>query len=179
MIPLPFTLLYGVQIYTLFLCFLSREDPLAFVGELVWWCWILSTFACLQSFWFLLHIWMRSLLGCSFFYFITLRVSCHSLWPEEFLLKDQLLSLWESPCMLFIVFPLLRLIFVLCVWSLLIWLKCVLRCFALGLSCFLDLGDYFLPHFREVFNYYLLKYFFMAFLFVFFFWDSWFESWGI
>ena len=37
---------------------------------------------------------------------------------------------------------------------------------------FLDLGDYFLPHFREVFNYYLLKYFFMVFLFVFFFWDS-------
>ena len=37
---------------------------------------------------------------------------------------------------------------------------------------FLDLGDYFLPPFREAFNYYLLKYFFMAFLFVFFFWDS-------
>ena len=37
---------------------------------------------------------------------------------------------------------------------------------------FLDLGDYFLPHFREVFNYYLLKYFLMVFLFVFFFWDS-------
>ena len=37
---------------------------------------------------------------------------------------------------------------------------------------FLDLGGYFLPHFREVFNYYLLKYFFMPFLFVFFFfWD--------
>ena len=35
---------------------------------------------------------------------------------------------------------------------------------------FLDLGDYFLPHFREVFNYYL-KYFLMVFLFVFF-WDS-------
>ena len=33
---------------------------------------------------------------------------------------------------------------------------------------FLDLGDYFLPHFREVFNYYLLKYFLMAFLFVLF-----------
>ena len=42
----------------------------------------------------------------------------------------------------------------------------------LGLSGFLDLGDYFLPHFREVFNYYLLKYFLMVFLFVFFFWDS-------
>ena len=37
---------------------------------------------------------------------------------------------------------------------------------------FLDLGGYFLPHFSEVFNYYLLKYFLMAFLFVFFFWDS-------
>ena len=37
---------------------------------------------------------------------------------------------------------------------------------------FLDLGDYFLPHFRDVFNYYLLKYFLMVFLFVFFFWDS-------
>ena len=35
---------------------------------------------------------------------------------------------------------------------------------------FLDLGDYFLPHFREVFNYYFLKYFLMVFLFVFF-WD--------
>ena len=37
---------------------------------------------------------------------------------------------------------------------------------------FLDLSGYFLLHFREVFNYYLLKYFLMAFLFVFFFWDS-------
>ena len=36
---------------------------------------------------------------------------------------------------------------------------------------FLDFGDYFLPHFKEVFNYYLLKYFLMVFLF-FFFWDS-------
>ena len=37
---------------------------------------------------------------------------------------------------------------------------------------FLDLGDYFLPHFREVFNYYLLKDFLMVSHFVFFFWDS-------
>ena len=35
----------------------------------------------------------------------------------------------------------------------------------------LDLGDYFLPHFGKVFDYYL-KYFPMVFLFVFFFWDS-------
>ena len=59
------------------------------------------------------------------------------------------------------------------------WLICV-GCFALGINPespvwdslgFLDLGDNILPHFREVFNYYLLKYFFMVFLFVFF-WDS-------
>ena len=43
-----------------------------------------------------------------------------------------------------------------------------LGCDSLG---FLDLGDYFLPHFTEVLNYYLLKYFLMAFVFVFF-WDS-------
>src|SRR5574337_213902 len=41
-----------------------------------------------------------------------------------------------------------------------------------GTLGFLDLSDYFLPHFREVFNYYLLEYFLMVFLFVFFFWDS-------
>ena len=37
---------------------------------------------------------------------------------------------------------------------------------------FLDLGDNFFPHFREVFNDYLLKCFLMVFPFVFFFWDS-------
>ena len=37
---------------------------------------------------------------------------------------------------------------------------------------FLNLGDYFLPHFREVLNYFLLKYFLMVFLFIFFFCDS-------
>ena len=35
---------------------------------------------------------------------------------------------------------------------------------------FLDLGSYFLSHFRQVFNYYLLKYFLMSFFSVF--WDS-------
>ena len=36
---------------------------------------------------------------------------------------------------------------------------------------FLDFDDYFLPHFMEVFNYYLLKYFLKVFLFIFFFWS--------
>ena len=44
---------------------------------------------------------------------------------------------------------------------------------------FLELGGYFLPHFREVFNYYLLKYFLMPFLFVFFFWDSYYLNVGV
>ena len=37
--------------------------------------------------------------------------------------------------------------------------------------CFLDFGDYFLSHVREVFNYNLYKYFLRPFLFLFFFWD--------
>ena len=44
---------------------------------------------------------------------------------------------------------------------------------------FLDLGGYFLPHFRELFNYYLLKYFLKAFLLVFFFWDSYYSNVGV
>ena len=51
-------------------------------------------------------------------------------------------------------------------WGVLPWVYPV--CDSLG---FLDLGDCSFPHFREVFNYYLLKYFLMVFLFVFF-WDS-------
>ena len=41
MIPLPFTLLFWVRVYTPFLCFLSREDPLTLVEELIWWSLIL------------------------------------------------------------------------------------------------------------------------------------------
>ena len=47
-----------------------------------------------------------------------------------------------------------------------------------GTLCFLGLGDYFLLHFREVFNYYLLKYFLMVCLFVFF-WDSYNSNVGV
>jgi len=74
-------------------------------------------------------------LCCSFFSFITLNMSCHSLLAWEFLLKDQLLSLWGFPCVLFVAFPLMVLIFAVCVCSSLVWLICVLGCFSLGLSC--------------------------------------------
>ena len=43
---------------------------------------------------------------------------------------------------------------------------------------FLDLCGYFRPHFRDFFNYYLLKYFLMPFLFVFF-WDSYDSNVGV
>ena len=79
--------------------------------------------------------------------------------------------------MLFVAFPLLLLILALCLifvtlinyvcWGVSPWVYPVWD--SLG---FLDLGGYFLPHFREVFNSYLLKYFLMPFLFVVFFWDS-------
>ena len=43
--------------------------------------------------------------------------------------------------------------------------------FPFGTLGLLDLRGYFLPHFREVFNYYLFKYFLTLFLFVIF-WDT-------
>ena len=54
--------LFYVSLFLL-LCFLPREIPLIFVVKLVWWCWILLTFACLGSFWLLHQIWSRILLG--------------------------------------------------------------------------------------------------------------------
>ena len=40
-----------------------------------------------------------------------------------------------------------------------------------GTLCFLDLLDYFLSRVREVFRYYLFKYFLRSFLSLFSFWD--------
>ena len=113
-------------------------------------------------------------LGCMFFSFITLSMSCLSFLAWRVSIERLAVILMG---MLFLAFLLLLLVFAFCVWSSLVWLICFLGSLSLGLSClglsgFLDLGGYFLPHFREVFNYYLLEYLLMAFLFVFFFWDS-------
>ena len=84
MIPLPFILLLWVRVYKPFLCFLSREDPLASVEELVWWCWILLSF-CLSVKLLISPSYLNDILsgysnlGCRFFSFITLSMSCHSL----------------------------------------------------------------------------------------------------
>ena len=111
-----------------------------------------------------------------FFCFITLNISCHSLLACR-VSAEKSVNLMGIPLCVICCFSLaafnicsLCLIFVNLInmsWGVLPWVYPV--CDPQG---FLDLGDYFLPHFREVFNYYLLKYFLMVFLFVFFFWDS-------
>ena len=108
-------------------------------------------------------------LGCRLFSFITLSMSCHSLLAWRVSIERSAVILMRIPLCVICFFSLtafnicsLCLIFVnlinMCLspWVYPVW-------DSLG---FLDLGDYFLPHFRDVFNYYLLKYFLMVFLFV-------------
>ena len=69
-------------------------------------------------------------LGCRFFPFSTLNMSCHSFWPAEFLLKDQVLNIWGFHCMLLVAFNILSLC--------LIFVSLISIClgvFLLGLSC--------------------------------------------
>ena len=111
-------------------------------------------------------------------------MSCHSLPAWRVSIDRSAVILMGILCVLFVVSPLLLLIFVLCVWSLLIRLICVLGCFALAYPVWdslgsLDLGSYFLRHFQEVFNFCLLKYFLKAFLFAFFFWNSYDSNVGV
>ena len=154
MIPLPLLCCFEFKFINLFsvsweINEINEINALAFVEELVWWCWILSF--CLSVKLLISPSYLNEIpagysnLGCRFFSFITLSMSWHSLLAWRVSIEDQLLSLWESPGELFVVFPLLLLIFVLCVWSSLIWLIYVLGCFTLGLSClglfgFLGLG---------------------------------------
>ena len=67
------------------------------------------TIACLLNCWFLLRIWNRFLLERVIFViffspFIILSVCCHTLLAWEFLLKCQLLDLWGSPRISFVIF---------------------------------------------------------------------------
>ena len=67
-----------------------------------------------------IKLFRYSNLGCRFFPFNTLNVSCHSLLACTVSLKDQLLSVWGFPCVLLVASPLVLLIFFLCVQSLLL-----------------------------------------------------------
>ena len=122
---------------------------------MVWWNWIFFTFAFLKRFLFLHQFWMRFLPGAvilvvDFSLSVLYIYPAISFWPAEFMLKDQLLSVWGFPCMLLVASPLLLLIFFLSVKSCLVWLVCALVCFSLRLSCmdilFVPLGlDWLFP----------------------------------
>ena len=120
MILLTFTLLFSVWFYKAFLCFLSREDPLALIEDLFWWCWNLLLLLVCKIFYFSFifeeNFAGQSNIDCRFFSSITLIMSSHSLlvWRVSV----------ESSAVIFMGIPL-----------------CVIRCFfpATFNSCFLCL----------------------------------------
>ena len=156
--------LFSVGLFPL-LCFLPREVPLAFVVKLVWWCWPFLNLLVWKAFISPSDLnesfagWNTSGYINRFFPFIILDRSCHSLLSVE-KSADNLMGvpLYVMCCFSFVVFNILSLSLFLSVWFL-----CVSVCSSLGSSClglcFLDLDDYFLFHVREVFSYYLFKYF--------------------
>ena len=84
------------------MCFLPKEVPLAFVVKLVWCCWILLTFACLENFWFLHQMWVSFLMGRVFLVvgssLSSLEISCAILfWFLKFLLKKSADNLMGVP----------------------------------------------------------------------------------
>ena len=112
---------------------------------------------------------LADIVGCNFFLFITLNLSCHSHVPYR--VSDEksdgsLMGVTSYISCRFSLVPLnilpLSLIFVgliaVCLGVFLPW-------FVLPWTlCFLDLVDYVLFHVREVFSYYLFKYFLRSFL---------------
>ena len=104
-------------------------------------------------------------------------------WLLEFLLKNQVLTLWEFPCMLFVIFLLpLPIIFVFnfCQFDYYVSQRFSPWVFPVWESLrFLDLGGYFLFHVREVCNYNLFKYFLGSFLSLFSFWDPYNANVGV
>ena len=85
-----------------------------------------------------------NILGCIFFSFTTLNIRCYSIWPSEFLLKNQLITLYRFTCMLFVAFHSLLLMFSLSLISVNL-ITMSLSVFLLGLIlyrtlCFLELS---------------------------------------
>ena len=73
--------LFSVGRAFLFSCFRPREVPLAYVVKLVWWCFnfLLSGKLLISPSNLKDSLVGWNILGCSFFPFITLNMSCHSL----------------------------------------------------------------------------------------------------
>ena len=123
----------------------------------------------------------QSNLGCRFFPFSTLNISCHSFLACRVSAENQFLSVWGFSCMLLVASSLL--LFPCCFsysffvfslfqldqyvpWHVSPWVYPVWSFLYL-----LDLFDSFLFHVGEVFNCNLFKNFLIPFLFLFSFWD--------
>ena len=151
------------------------------VVRLVWWYWILLTFFCLSEKLLIFPSILNEILagysnlGCIFFPFNTLNISCHSLLAcrvsaERSPVKCMGFPLNVTCCFSLAAFNILSLY--------LVFVSLISMClgvFLLGLTlygtlCLWDLNDYFLFHVGEIFNDNLFKYFLIPFLFRIFFW---------
>ena len=116
-------------------------------------------------------------LGCRFFPFSTLNISCHSLLECRVSAERSAVKSMGFPLYVMCCFSLAAInILSLC----LVFVSLINMClgvFLFGLIlygtllCLLNLIDYFLFHVGEIFNYNLFKNFIIPFLFLFFFWD--------
>ena len=140
-----------------------------FVVKLVWWYWILLTFACLKSFFISPSILNEvhagySNLSCWFLPFSTLTISCHSFLAcrvsvETSAVKCMGFPLYVTCCFSLAAFNILSLCLVF-VSLISVCLGVLLLGFILyGTLCLLDLIDYFLFHVGDIFNYNLFKIF--------------------
>ena len=167
--------LFYVSLFLL-LRFLPREDSFAFIVKLIWWCWILLTFACLESFWFFHSIWRRVLLSQVFLVVcFSLSLACRVCWE---------ISCWFYGSSLVCCHFSLAAFNILSLYLILVSLITMcLNVFVLGTSwdslCFQDLVDYFLLQVGDVFSYYLLKYFLRSFLSHLSFWEPYNENDGV
>ena len=152
---------------------LLREFPLAFLIKLNWWYWtLLACFGFSVNFWSLHQIWMKVLLG-RVFLIAGFPLSLHliycstSFWLAEFLLKSQLITLWDFPCK-WLAFPLLILIVSLFLNSchFIYNMSCVFffGLILFGTLWFMDLHICFLSQVREIFCCYDFRYVLWPFL---------------
>ena len=116
-------------------------------------------------------------LGCRFFLFSTLNISCHSLLvcrvsAEKSAVKCMGFPLYVTCCFSLAAFNILSLCLVFVSLISVSWRvsPCIYPVW--DSLCLLDLIVYFLSHAGEIFNYNLFKNFLIPFLFLFCFWDS-------
>ena len=105
-----------------------------------------------------------SILGCRFFPFVTLNILCQSLLACRVSVEksaDNLMGvlLYVICCFSFVAFNILSLSLIFVCWITMYLSVFFLGFILLGTLCFLDLVDYSLSRVREVFSYYLFKYF--------------------